>query len=298
MRNPPARLESAAIAGAWLSVLLTMATLGALLVFLLWRSLPAWSVPLFFGDTPPLDALLRAAPVFDGLWPACAGTLALVALTTLIAVPLGVGSGIYLAEYAAPRTRAVLSFGIDVLAGLPSILIGLFGFALLLLLRRTLASDANTGLLLSAFCLAVLVLPYLINTTRLALASLPPALRLTAASLGLSHRQAVTRVLLPAAAPGIFSGILLAIGRAAEDTAVILMTGAVATAGLPTSLTGSYEALPFYIYVMAAEHQSPADLARAFAAAVVLLTLTALLLGLARRLQARLEKTWHRGAAA
>lgn len=281
--------------GAWLSTAMVLAVLSALLVFLFWQSMPGWSLTLFFGDTPPLDAILRGVPVFDGIWSACVGTLAIVALSIMIAVPLGVGSGIYLAEYASGRSKALFSFCVDVLAGVPSILVGLFGFALILFLRKTFAPDANTGLLLSALCLAVLVLPYLISTTRLSIAGLPSELRLTGACIGLSHGQIVRRILLPAAMPGIFSGVILAIGRAAEDTAVILLTGAVANAGTPESLTGKYEALPFHIYYLAAEYQSPAELTQAFAAALVLLCLTGIMFGCARLLQSRLEQKWKTG---
>jgi phosphate transport system permease protein len=172
---------------------------------------------------------------------------------------------------------------------------GLFGFALILLLRKTIAPGANTCLLLSALCLALLVLPYLISTTRLAIESLPPGLRLTGASLGLSRWQIVRRILLPASGQGIFGGIILAVGRAAEDTAVILLTGVVANAGTPGPLTGKFEALPFHIYYLAAEYQTPAELAQAFGSALVLLGLTGLLFIGSRRLQIGLEKQWKIG---
>ncbi|MFB0936347.1 MAG: ABC transporter permease subunit [Propionivibrio sp.] len=280
---------------SWVSALTVPAVLWTLMGFLLWRGAPGWSLALFFGDTAPLDALLRGAPVFDGLWPACLGTLALVGLAAGIAVPLGVASGVYLAEYASGRSRQVFSFCADLLAGIPSILMGLFGFALILLLRRTVAPAANTGLLLSALCLSLLVLPYLISTTRLSIEGLPQELRLAGACLGLSHGQVVGRILLPAAMHGVFSGIILAVGRAAEDTAVILLTGVVANAGTPSSLTGKYEALPFHIYYLAAEHQSTAQLTQAFASALVLLCLTGLMFAAARLLHARLEKKWKTG---
>lgn len=279
---------------SWGTALMVPALVAILLGFLVWRAWPAWSLELFFGDTPPLAAL-AGAPVFDGLWPACLGTLALVALATAMAVPLGVASGIHLAEYAGGRSKALFSFCVDLLAGIPSIVMGLFGFALILLMRKTIAPTANTGLLLSAICLAVLVLPYVISMTRLAIEGLPLELRLTGAGLGLSRDQVVGRILLPAALPGIFSGVVLAIGRAAEDTAVILMTGVVANAGAPASLTGKYEALPFHIFFLAAEYQTPAELSRAFAAALVLLCLTGLMLAVARLLQNRVEKQWKTG---
>ena len=218
-----------------------------------------------------------------------------MALVALMVIPLGVASGIFLAEYAGGRTKLMFSFCVELLAGIPSILMGLFGFALILLLRRSFAPEANTCLLLSAFCLTLLVLPYLISSTRLAIESQPEALRLTGTSLGLSHWQVIRRILLPASAPGIFSGVILAIGRAAEDTAVILMTGVVANAGTPASLSGKYEALPFHIYYLAAEHHGPAELAQAFATALVLMSLTGLLFAAARRLQAGFERRWQRG---
>ena len=286
--------EQAVVGLAWVGALAVPALVAVLLGFLCWRSAPAWSLSLFFGDTPPLAAL-RGAPVFDGLWPACLGTLALVVLANAMAIPLGVATGVYLAEYASGRSKALFSFCIELLAGIPSIVMGLFGFTLILLLRKTVAPQANTGLLLSALCLAVLVLPYVVSATRQAIEGLPRSLRLTGSALGLSHDQVVGRVLLPAAVPGICSGCVLAVGRAAEDTAVILLTGVVANAGAPNSLTGKYEALPFHIYYLAAQYQSPAELSQAFAAALVLLSLTALMLGLARLLRQRYEKKWKTG---
>ena len=288
-------MEKAVRILSWWAALTVPAVLCTLMGFLLWRGVPGWSTNLFFGDTAPLDAMLKGAPVFDGLWPACLGTLALVALAAGMAIPLGIASGVYLAEYASGRSRQIFSFCVDLLAGIPSILMGLFGFALILLLRKTVAPAANTGLLLSALCLGLLVLPYLISATRLSIEALPHELRLAGACLGLKHGQIVGRILLPAAMHGIFSGVILAVGRAAEDTAVILLTGVVANAGAPASLTSKYEALPFHIYYLAAEHQSPAQLTQAFAAALVLLCLTGLMFAAARLLHVRLENQWKTG---
>lgn len=295
---PGGRAELLAGALAWISACVVPAGVCALLGFLLWRGLPTLSLALFFGDTPPLAALFGGAPVFDGLWPACLGTLYLVLLACCLAIPLGVASGVHLAEFSSGRAGRLASFCVDLLAGVPSILMGLFGFALILLLRRSFWPSANTCLLLSALCLALLVLPYLISATRTCLEGLPQDLRLTCASLGLSRWQAVSRVLLPAASRGVLGGIILAVGRAAEDTAVILLTGVVVGAGTPGALTEKYEALPFTIYYLAAEHQSPQELDLAFGAALVLLCLTALLFGAARRLQAGLNRRWTTGPGA
>jgi len=288
-------LETFATVLSWTSAILVPATLAVLLGFLLLRGLPTVSLALYFGDTLPMDALVRGAPVFDGLWPACLGTLWLVGLAALFAVPVGLAGGVHLAEFATGRAARLAAFCVDLLAGVPSILMGLFGFALILLLRRTFWPSANTCLLLSALCLALLVLPYLVSATRAALAGLPQELRLTCAALGLSRWQAVRRVLLPAARQGILGGVVLALGRAAEDTAVILLTGVVVGAGRPGALTDKFEALPFTIYYLAAEHQTPQELDLAFGAALTLLALTLVLFALARRLGGATNGAWSPG---
>lgn len=289
--------ERLAVAFSWFAALAVPAALALLLGYLLRRGGGVMGPALFFGDTPPLDALLRGAPVFDGLWPACLGSLWLVGLSACLAVPLGVAGGIHLSEAATGRAGRLAAFCVDLLAGVPSILMGLFGFALILLLRRSFWPGANTCLLLSALCLAMLVLPYVVSATRASLRALPEELRLTCAALGLPRWRAVFRVLLPAAGRGVLGGVVLAIGRAAEDTAVIMLTGVVAGAGNPGGLADKFEALPFTIYYLAAEHQSPEELDLAFGAALVLLCLTALLSGAARRLRQGLTRRWESGGA-
>lgn len=288
------RLERLFTGFAWSAVLGLGAVLAGLMIFLVQRGLPSLGTALFFGSTPVAEGLMGRLPVWDGIWPACVGTFLLVVLASLIAIPLGVAGGVYLAVYASRRERRVYGFLVDLLAGMPSILMGLFGFALILLLRKTLLPSANTGLLLAAGCLSLLVLPYLIMTTQTALLGLPSALHLTGLSLGLTPWQNLSRVLLPAAGRGIMSGVILAVGRAAEDTAVILLTGVVANAGLPHSWTDRFEALPFTIYYLAAEHRSAAELDRGFGAALVLLGLTALLFLWAYGLQRTFARRWDR----
>lgn len=249
-----------------------------LLGFLLFKGLPTLNVQLFFGDASPLEAILGRQAVWDGLWPACAGTLCLVGLTLCLALPPGLGCGIYLAEYAGPAQRRRITYVVDVLAGMPSIVMGLFGFTLILFLRHTSWPEANTGLLPAALCLALLVLPVVITTVSESLQALPEGLRFTCTALGFTRRKALRAVLLPAAGRGICGGAVLALGRAAEDTAVILLTGVVANAGLPSGLAGKFEALPFAVYYTAAQYQSQAELSRGFGAALVLLCLSVALL--------------------
>ena len=159
----------------------------------------------------------------------------------------------------------------DVLAGIPSIVIGLFGFSLAVFLHNHFFSRFGPCLLISALSLAVLVLPYIVRSTQASLEELPVDIRKTALTLGATKLQNIVYVLIPNALPGISSGVFLAIGRCAEDTAAILLTGVVATAGVPSSLLSQYEALPFYIYYISNRYSNPAELSNGYGACLVLL---------------------------
>ena len=238
-----------------------------LLGFLLYRGLPTLGPSLLFGDTPPLRALLGTLPIGPGI-----------------------GCGIYLAEYASPSMKRLFGVIMDILAGIPSIVMGIFGFTLILFLHRLGVAGASPGILLAGGCLALLVLPSLVVTTRTALEGLPASLRLTGFALGLTRSQIVRHILVPQASRGILGGIMLAMGRAAEDTAVILLTGVVANAGLPSGLAVRFEALPFFIYYTAAQYQTPEELERGFGASLTLLLLSGGLLLAAWWLHARYQR--------
>lgn len=277
----------------WLAVVLLLLAMSCMLGFLLIRGLPTINLSLFFGDVSPKDAILGLRPVWDGIWPACVGTLYLVCLTVGLALFPGIGCGIYLAEYAGPQQKKWLGSAVDILAGIPSIVMGLFGFTLILFLRYTFLPQANTGLLLAAVCLALLVLPSIVLTTREALTAIPEDLRLTCAAMGFNRRQRLRYVLLPAASRGILGGIMLAFGRAAEDTAVILLTGVVANAGLANGIFDKFQALPFTIYYTAAQYQTPEELQRGFGAALILLGLSGSLLISAYIIERSYRSHWH-----
>lgn len=279
---------------SWLTSLSLFFLISGLFYFLLSKGIPGLGTKLFFGDASPWPAIIGKVRVWDALWPACVGTMSLVVLAVLFAVPLGVACGTYLACFASSSFKRMLSLSVELLAGTPSIIMGLFGFALILLLRNTFFPAANTSLLLAAICLALLILPYLIFTTQSALESVSDQYLLLGPSLGLNQIQTVFYVLLPAAGRSIVGGVVLAIGRAAEDTAVIMLTGVIANAGLPDSLFGKFEALPFRIFYLAAEYQSPAELDSAYSTALVLLLLTAILYSSAFALHKSLEWRWNR----
>lgn len=226
---------------------------------------------LFFGNADPWLALLLRVPVWDGIWPAVMGTVLLVIMSGLMAIPVGIMAGIYLSEYSSGWFSELADSAIDLLAAMPSIVMGLFGFTLILLLKKTVAPSADVGLLPAAFCLAILSIPYMVKTTRLALGNVDSDRRLTGLALGFNRLQNIFYVLLPASGREILNGMILTIGRSAEDTAVILLTGVVANAGAPTRMSDKFEAIPFFIYFTASEHKTVEELDKGFGAAIVLL---------------------------
>ncbi|MBU1052438.1 MAG: ABC transporter permease subunit [Proteobacteria bacterium] len=259
---------------AWFSGLLLIASVFLIIAFLFINGWGSLNLSLIFGDVPPADALLFRRQVFSGLFPAIVGTISLVILAVGMATPVGIATGIYLAEYGKENTKTFLSIFYDILAGIPSIVIGLFGFSLSILLHRYI-NEFYPCLLISAMSLAILVLPYLIRTTQFAMENIEEDVRLTAPALGANTLQNILYVLLPRSLSGIASGVILAIGRCAEDTAVIMLTGVVATAGIPKSLMKSYEALPFYIYYISSQYINSDELQTGYGAAIILLLICA-----------------------
>ncbi len=259
-----------------------------LLGFLFFKGGKTLGLHLIFGSVSPVDALLLREQVLDGLFPAIVGTFLLVFCSMTFAIPIGVAAGIYMAEYARGWSRRAMSLFFDILAGIPSIVIGLAGLSLAIILHHHFSERFAPSLLISAIALAILVLPYIIRTTQIALESIDPVLRRTAPSLGASRLQNILRVLLPVSLPDILGGIFLAIGRCAEDTAVIMLTGAVVMAGIPRDMFSQYEALPFFIYYISSQYSSPEELQTGFGAAIILLFLCSFLLFAALWIQKRL----------
>ena len=189
-----------------------------------------------------------------GIWPAIYGTIMLTLLTALFAMPVGVGAGIYLAEYARPGmgTR-LIRLSIANMAGVPSIVYGLFGFALFVV-----ALQFGTSLIAGALTLACLTLPVVIGSTEEALQQVPRDLRQASLALGATKLRTTLRVVLPAAAPGIVTGSILGLSRAAGETAPIILTAAVFFAPMPDSPFDPVMALPYHLYIMATQAVKPA----------------------------------------
>ncbi|BHH83033.1 PstA family ABC transporter permease [Desulforhopalus sp. 52FAK] len=278
----------------WVFGLLPLLILATVIVYLLIRGGSVLGLELIFGKVPILDALLGHRQVFDGLFPALTGTGLLVILALILAIIPGICGGIYLAEYSSPSERRLLGLLFDIIAGLPSIVIGLAGFALTILLHRYFPGRLGPCLLLSAMALAFLIIPYLVRTTEASLRSIPLELRLTGPALGANKLQNIVFVLLPARVNDLVGGLILGIGRAAEDTAVIMLTGAVASAGMVRSVLEQYEALPFYIYYISSQYSDAAELQSGFGAAILLFALCGLLFLIAILLEQAVSKRLRR----
>jgi len=209
--------------------------------------------------TQPILDMGRAG----GILPAIVGTLMMVFVAVGIAAPLGVASAIYLAEYTVEgKITQAIRFGINCLAGVPSIIFGLFGFILFVVLLGFGWSVLSGGL-----SLAAMILPTIIRTAEEALRSVPRQYRDVAASLGGTRWQVVTRSVLPYALPGILTGVILGIGRSIEETAVVIFTAGSAVQ-MPTSVFDSARTMAVHFYILAREGISNEN---AYATAAVLI---------------------------
>ena len=185
-----------------------------------------------------------------GILPAIVGTLLLTLGTALVAVPIGEGGAVYLAEYARDtRLTRAIRLAIVNLAGIPSIVYGLFGLGMFVLFLRF-----GTSILAGSLTLAIMTLPVIISTSEEALRAVPQDFRTVSASLGGSRWQGIRAIVLPQALPGIITGVLLGLLRAAGETAPILFTvAAFYLPRLPTSPLDQTMALPYHLYVISTQ---------------------------------------------
>jgi phosphate transport system permease protein len=213
-----------------------------LLAYLLVRGLPSISW-----------VFLTAMPKVGGIFPAIAGTFWLTVGTAAFSLPIGIAAGIYLSEYAprGPRTR-LIRLSIANMAGVPSIVYGLFGLAVFVMLF-----GFKVSILSGALTLACLTLPVIITTTEEALRQVPQDLRQASLALGATRWRTIYKVILPAAAPGIVTGSILGLSRASGETAPVLFTAVFFSAPLPTSPMDKVMALPYHIYIMATQPNHP-----------------------------------------
>jgi len=197
-----------------------------------------------------LAAVPRDGMKAGGIFPAIVGTLLLTLGTALVAIPVGVGGAIYLAEYARDTwfTRAI-RLAIVNLAGIPSIVYGLFGLGVFVLFLQF-----GTSIVAGSLTLAIMTLPVIISTAEEALRAVPTEFRTVSASLGGTRWQGIRHIVLPQALPGIITGVILGLMRAAGETAPILFTvAAFYLPRLPQSAFDQTMALPYHLYVISTQ---------------------------------------------
>jgi phosphate transport system permease protein len=197
-----------------------------------------------------VTAMPRDGMRAGGLWPAIVGTLLLTLGTAVFAVPVGVAVAIYLVEYAGDTlfTR-LIRLAIINLAGVPSVVYGLFGLGLFVIFLQF-----GTSILAGSLTLAIMTLPVIISTAEEALRAVPQSFRVVSLSLGATQWQTVRRVVLPQALPGILTGVILGLERAAGETAPILFTvAAFFLPRLPHSIFDQTMALPYHLFVISTQ---------------------------------------------
>lgn len=266
-----------------LSMLAVIVPVVFIVIYLLVRGLPGLSWE--FVTAMPRDNM-RAG----GILPAIVGTLYLVLGTVLFALPLGVMSAVYLTEYARRgRVTRLVRLAIVNLAGVPSVVYGLFGLGLFVLFLKLKAS-----LLAGWLTLALLILPVVITASEEALRGIPSSFREASLALGATRWQTVWRVVLPNAMPGILTGLILGVARAAGETAPILFTvAAFFLPRLPASIFDQAMALPYHLFIISTQvPDAPPRIQWGTALVLLLLVLGMNLTGSLIRTRYRRARLW------
>ncbi|MFX1537398.1 MAG: phosphate ABC transporter permease subunit PstC [Promethearchaeota archaeon] len=283
----PKKKEKIAFNLIKITVAIIMFILGVLLFYIIARG-------IFMGgliiDIPHTIEFLTQPPSksgrLGGIFPAITGTLALILGALIVAIPLGGGAGIYLAEYARKdRFTRIIRLGIDNLNGTPSIVFGLFGFAFFVLVLRW-----GISLLAGMLTLGFLILPTVIRTTEEAIKAVPMADREASYAMGAGRFQTIWKVVLPQSIPGIITGVILSIGRAAGETAPIMFVAAtlIQRNPLPPGLFEPVMALPFHLYMLSTYVPGASD--NAAGTALVLLAIILVIFAIANYMRIRSRK--------
>lgn len=266
MRIPPKYTQAVAVAVLAAATVVTLAVLIFIIAFVLKHGLPVVSFKFLF--TNPED-MGRAG----GIFPTVVGSVLLPLLAIAIAVPLGVGTAVYLTEYTREtRATKVIRFGTDCLAGIPSIIFGLFGFIFFVVML-----GFGWSLLSGGLTLAIMILPTIIRTSEEAIRAVPRAYREVSFSLGATRWETVMKVVLPNALPGIVTGVMLGVGRCISETAAVIFTAGLALR-LPRSPFDSVRTMAVHFYTLAREgisNENAYGTAAVLIMAVLLVNLTA-----------------------
>ena len=266
-----------------LMMLLTVIPIVGVVIYILVLGTPAINWEFLTGF--PREGM-RAG----GIWPAIVGTFYLTLGTSVFAVPFGVGAAIYLSEYA-PDNRAtqLIRIAIISLAGIPSVVYGLFGLGLFVLFL-----NFGTSILAGSLTLSIMTLPVIISTTEEALSAVPQAFRTVSISVGATKWQTIRRIVLPQALPGILTGVILGLERAAGETAPILFTvAAFFLPRLPNSPLDATMALPYHLYVISTQVPGmPIKIQYGTALVLLAFVLSMNLIATSIRSRARAKRQW------
>lgn len=279
----PYRTQKIAFFLLFLATLLIVVPVGLIIVIIIQKGLPAinWQ---FLTEMP------RQGMRAGGIFPAIVGTVYLVAGAILFALPVGLLAAIYLSEYSKENiTSRIVKLAIVNLAGVPSVVYGLFGLALFVVFFKF-----GVSILSGSLTLGIMILPIIITTSREAIESVPQSFREVSLSLGASRWQTIRHIVLPNAIPGILTGTILGLGRAAGETAPILFTvAAFYLPRLPSSVFDQAMALPYHLYVISTQVPNVDEKIR-YGTALVLLALVLFmnLVAIIIRYKFRKKKRW------
>jgi len=258
----PARYLTQKIAKVlvWVGALSTIAVMLLILFKVLSEGLPSLGLRFFLASPKEMGRE-------GGILPMIVGTAALTAVALIVATPLGIGTAIFLREYTREgRISRMIRFGTDCLAGVPSIIFGLFGFVFFVIYLKMGWSILSGGLTLAA-----MILPTIISTSEEAIKAIPEKYREVSYSLGGTKWQTVIHTILPSALPGIFTGIILSVGRSIGETAALVLTAG-SSLLMPTSVFSPIRTLSVHFYILATEGISM-KMAYETGAALILLVL-------------------------
>lgn len=279
MRISPAAGQRVAVGLMWTAAGITFAVLVFILAFILAHGLPhvTWT---FLTQAP--SSMGREG----GILPIILGTLLVAGLALLLAAPIGVATAVYLSEYTREgRLTSAIRFGADCLAGVPSIIFGLFGFVFF-----AIALGMGLSVLSGSLTLALMVLPTIIRTSEEAIRAVPNAYREVSWGLGGTRWQTVLHVVLPCALPGIATGIVLSLGRSISETAAVMLTAGSALR-LPHSPFDSSRTLALHFYLLSREGISmPKAYATASVLIIAIMALNLLAYALMRRFSVKVGR--------
>ena len=266
-----------------LMAVMTVLPIVGTIIFILFRGGSAVSFDFLTGF--PRNGMREG-----GILPAIIGTLYLTIGTAIFSVPLGIAAAIYLAEYAKDnRLTRLIRLAIINLAGIPSVVYGLFGLGLFVLFLQF-----GTSILAASLTLSIMTLPVIISTAEEALRSVPQAFRTVSISLGATRWQTIRRIVLKEALPGILTGVILGLERAAGETAPILFTGAAFfLPRLPHSPFDATMALPYHLFVISTQvPEMPIQIQYGTALVLLIFVLTMNIIATVIRSRARARRQW------